>query len=163
MGTRVTGDEWPHGGPYRYLLTRRWGPDRVVCFIMLNPSTATAEQDDPTVTRCRGFARREGCGGMVIVNLFGLRSPSPRMLLYHPEPIGPSNDETVFAQAGQANIAVAAWGTAGSQPRLASRRDKVEAALSGISLWCLGTTKAGEPRHPLMARTETPLIPWEAR
>ena len=150
-------------GAYRYLLTRQWGAGPVMCWIMLNPSTATAAADDPTVTRCRCFARREGCGGMVIVNLFGLRSPSPRVLLYHADPEGPRNDETVLAQASQASIVVAAWGAAGSQPRLTSRRSAVLAALSGIPLWCLGVTKAGEPRHPLMVRTETPLIPWVAR
>lgn len=150
-------------GAYRYLLTRQWGTGPVMCWIMLNPSTATADADDPTVTRCQRFARRGGCGGLVIVNLFGLRSPSPRVLLYHPEPNGPGNDETVFAQASQANIVVAAWGAAGSWPRLASRRSAVLEMLSGIPLWCLGVTQGGEPRHPLMVRTETPLIPWEAR
>jgi hypothetical protein len=53
--------------------------------------------------------------------------------------------------------------TPGELPRLASRRSAVLKTLAGIPLWCLGATRAGEPRHPLMVRTETPLIPWEAR
>lgn len=160
----VTGAaQFSPGGEYRYLLTRHWGAGPVMCWIMLNPSTATADADDPTVTRCRCFARREGYAGLVIVNLFGLRSPSPRVLLYHPAPAGPGNDEMVLSQASRASVVVAAWGANGRLPRLASRRSEVLKTLAGIPLWCLGVTRAGEPRHPLMVRTETPLIPWEAR
>ena len=86
----VTGAaQFSPGGEYRYLLTRHWGAGPVMCWIMLNPSTATADADDPTVTRCRCFARREGYARLVIVNLFGLRSPSPRGAAVSPGPCRP--------------------------------------------------------------------------
>lgn len=99
----------------------------------------------------------------MIPGVTGTAQLSPCGAYRYPSPQGPGNDETVFAQASQASAVVAAWGAAGSQPRLASRRSAVLTALSGIPLWCSGVTKAAEPRHPLMVRTETPLTPWEAR
>ncbi|MCH7984950.1 MAG: DUF1643 domain-containing protein, partial [Chloroflexi bacterium] len=37
---------------YRYVLTREFGGDSTCLFIMLNPSSADADQDDPTIRRC---------------------------------------------------------------------------------------------------------------
>ena len=69
-------------GNYRYLLTREiseplFSRGPACCFVMLNPSTADAQQDDPTGRRCMGFARREGCVGLSVVNLYGLRATKP--------------------------------------------------------------------------------------
>ena len=47
---------------YRYLLTRVWGPGPKALFVMLNPSTATEVQNDPTVERCERRARALGYG-----------------------------------------------------------------------------------------------------
>ena len=64
-------------GRYRYRLDRRWGDGRTMGFIMLNPSTADAENDDPTIRRCIGFAKREGCDAIAVVNLYALREGRP--------------------------------------------------------------------------------------
>lgn len=65
-------------GDYRYRLTRVWDPTLpTITFVLLNPSTADAEHLDPTLRRCVGFAKRDGFGGMVILNLYAFRSPSP--------------------------------------------------------------------------------------
>ncbi len=57
-------------GRYRYRLGRAWGPaPRTMMFVMLNPSTADAYEDDPTIRRCVSFAKREGCTGIDVVNL----------------------------------------------------------------------------------------------
>ena len=52
-------------GRYRYSLTRRWasGGD-TVAFVLLNPSTADAERDDPTIRRCMGYAKHWGCAAL---------------------------------------------------------------------------------------------------
>jgi len=143
---------------YRYLLTRRWDDGPAMTWIMLNPSTADASEDDPTIRRCVGFARREGCGAIQVVNLFALRAADPRELLASPDPVGPGNDGFLLARPLAACI-VAAWGTHGS---LRGRSAEVRAMLVGVRLLCLGVTSIGEPRHPLYVRADAPLVPFPA-
>lgn len=138
-------------GTYRYELTRRWSRDEsaVATFIMLNPSIADAELDDPTIRRCIGFAQAWGMGGLHVCNLYALRSTDPKGLWTHPDPVGPDNDVHLARHALAARAAdwplVAAWG-ANAHP------DRVEAVLGlpGMTqLTALGVTKAGAPKHPL--------------
>src|SRR5437588_2477108 len=83
-------------GRYRYLLTRRLGRSRrVATFIMLNPSTADAINNDPTIRKCVGFARRWGCGLLQVVNLFALRATEPRVLRAAADPVGPENSRWI--------------------------------------------------------------------
>ena len=137
---------------YRYLLTRIWDPSvKPLVFLMLNPSTADALEDDATIRRLagpRGFARREGAGGIVVVNLFALCSTDPRALTQHPNPVGPLADVFIRRAVGQGSGVVAAWGAA---PVAEERGKTVVEALAGrgVSLSCLGTTSTGQPRHPL--------------
>lgn len=135
---------------YRYLLTRRWSDAAPLTMCMVNPSTADAFAVDPTVARCVRLARREGRGGLVIVNLFSLRAT---------DPIGPATDAFLRASLGQAGEAVAAWGVHGE---LHGRAAAVVAELveHGITLRCLGTTKHGQPRHPLYVKASTPLVAY---
>lgn len=95
---------------YRYALTRQWGDGPAGLFVMLNPSTATAHANDPTVRRCLGFAAREGWRALAVVNLFGLRSTDPAALAAHPDPIGEHNDQVLADHATRADVVVAAWG-----------------------------------------------------
>ena len=150
------------GGLYRYDLTRRWAPgiDWAV-FVMLNPSTADATIDDPTIRRCISFAQREGYGGLAVVNLYALRTTRPVHLLHHPDPVGPDNAYRVGRWLDAADIVIAAWGA----HRLAAHRsgwltDTVEGY--DKDLYCLGVTADGSPRHPLYLPTDTPLEPWPA-
>ena len=86
--------EFSEDGRYRYYLTRRWDKCRYpIIFALLNPSTATAETDDPTIRRCIGYARKWGYGGLIVVNLFALRSPNPETLYTLDDPVGPENKE----------------------------------------------------------------------
>ena len=140
---------------YRYVLTRRWDDGPVMTWIMLNPSTADADTDDPTIRRCIGFARREGCGAIRVVNLFALRATSPNALRASSDPVGPDND-SFLRERTHAEYVVAAWGAHGG---LHGRSHEVRAALRHLPLLCLGVTPGGEPRHPLYVRSSTPFIP----
>ncbi|MFJ8657505.1 DUF1643 domain-containing protein [Streptomyces rochei] len=134
---------------YRYLLTRIWDPAvPPVVYVMLNPSTADAMTDDATIRRCRSFAVREGAGGLVVVNLFALRSTDPRALTRHPEPVGPVNDAFIRRTVTGAHRVIAAWGAAGIQN---GRAEAVTGLLRarGVTVHCLGRTATGQPRHPL--------------
>lgn len=149
-------------GRYRYDLTRRWGTGPVALWVMLNPSTADADQDDPTIRRCRGFSTAWGCGGLVVVNLFAYRATKPAALNAVRDPCGPDNWATIdrWLWSPDVDIAVAAWGASWEkvdQPRL-----HVEhmAARVGRHLVCLGRTKAGHPRHPLYVRGDTAPQPF---
>jgi hypothetical protein len=127
---------------------------------MLNPSTADAHHDDPTVRRCVGFSRREGCTGLVIVNLYSWRSPNPRdvwdALEAGWDPWGPHHDRAVSAVIRAADgPVIAAWGANRAAP---IGVDRFPAPAAGW--WCLGTTKDGSPRHPLYVRGSAPLVRW---
>lgn len=146
-------------GAYRYALWRVW--DEVLprmAFIMLNPSTADAERNDPTIRRCIGFARAWGYGGVHVVNLFAYRTPSPAVLRKAEDPIGLENDDYLREAATGAAFVVAAWGNHGA----AGGRDAaVRGLLSslGVAPRCLGITRAGQPRHPLYARGDLAPFP----
>lgn len=145
---------------YRYLLTRIWDTRKApVVFLMLNPSTADALEDDPTIRRCTGFAKRESTGGLIVVNLFGLRSTDPRALLHHHDPVGQLNDAFVRQATDQASTVIAAWGAAGVT---GDRGREVTRALTarGVVLQCLGRTSTGQPRHPLYLPSGAVLEPY---
>ena len=151
-------------GRYRFSLTRQWDDDKPnLVFLMLNPSTADSEQDDPTIRRCIGFAEREDRGGIIVVNLYPLRTPSPRVLF---EQVGSIEERAwtknvmKIAAVGPGSI-VCAWGSNGSQKfmhecvLLGTR-----SLLREADLKCLGTDKNGNPRHPLYLKKDAKLIEW---
>jgi hypothetical protein len=146
-------------GLYRYQLWRRWAEGPTACWVMLNPSTADAEQDDPTIRRCIAFSKREGMGALTVVNLFAYRATDPADLLHleHDEAVGPGNDDRIRDGAVGADRVIVAWGALLSRMRL--RAAIVTTALLGVTdqMWCLGTTKDGHPRHPLYVRGDQPL------
>jgi len=144
---------------YRYVLTRTWGGGPPAVFVMLNPSTADAMADDPTIRRCKQFARRSARGGLVVVNLFALRATDPRELRKHRDPVGEDNDWCIREYCAPGALIVAAWGAHGS---LRGRDRAVAGLLRGVGadLRCLGTTAAGAPRHPLYVRGDAPLVSY---
>lgn len=133
---------------YRYALERRWGSGPFVLFVMLNPSTADEHVDDPTLRRCIGFGKAWGFGGLLVGNLFALRSTDPRELAKAHDPVGPDADVWLTTMAMRAGLVVAAWGAhAFAQDRA---RQVVDSRVLG-NFTVLGLTKAGHPRHPLYA------------
>ena len=142
-------------GLYRYRLERRWADGPKALFIMLNPSTADAEKDDPTIRRCISFAKREGCGGLIVVNLFAFRATEPDALLLADDPIGPDNPGALAAAVADCDgPLIAAWG---AWPGARAAGEAVVRKL-GPRARCLGLTKAGSPRHPLYVAGDAPLI-----
>lgn len=146
-------------GTYRYELHRWWNKPggRPLTFVMLNPSTADATIDDPTIRRCIGFARREGYDGLAVVNLYAYRATDPKALpALHAPAVGPENDRTlnVFLnrtiQTGDEIIA--AWGTNATTRRV----NEVLALAAGVNWKCLGLTKNGHPKHPLYIPSDQP-------
>lgn len=147
-------------GVYRYELTRRWGPGPLVCWVMLNPSTADAEVDDPTIRRCMGFTRRWGHDGIKVVNLYALRATDPKELARHPDPIGPANFIWVRAAVSESPLVVVAWGASAPVRGPGVSDVVVPAQRDNIPVRCLGRTKQGFPRHPLYVKADTPLEIW---
>lgn len=149
-------------GTYRYRLGRQWRMNgRRLAWVMLNPSTADDELDDPTIRRCMGFSRDLGYGGMVVVNLFALRATDPRGLSEHVEPIGPDNDRHIRSVAEECRAVVCAWGA----HRMVSDGRAAEVLHMmlevGATPHCLGRTKTGRPKHPLYVKAGTPLVEYE--
>ena len=99
-------------GRYRYTLNRIWGdPDRErAAFVLLNPSTADAEKDDPTIRRYIAYARAWGFAGLEILNLFAWRSTDPHNLRMVPDPIGPMNLANIHAVTRSTRTIVCGWG-----------------------------------------------------
>lgn len=140
-------------GKYRYTLWRQWDADRrYALFICLNPSTADARIDDPTVRRCKRFAADWGYGALCIANLFAYRATDPAEMISAARPIGPHNDKLIADLAECAGIVVCAWGAHGG---FMERDAQVKKLLEGTELYCLGKTKLGQPRHPLYIKAST--------
>lgn len=138
----------------------RLGWPKSCVFIMLNPSTADGEEDDPTIRRCVGFAKREGYERLVVVNLFAYRATDPKEILGmndEEDPIGPENRYHVESECGSdAGLIIGAWGGYGSYLRQAETvRGWIDPR---HKLYCLGFTKSGFPRHPLYVRGDTELV-----
>lgn len=139
---------------YRDELRRIWNdelPLLVVC--MLNPSIADAERNDPTILALIHFAKLWGYGGLLIVNLYSLRTPSPAEMMRHPEPIGSGNSKAInaaldYARANGGQV-LAAWGNDGGFDGRDEWFCSVATKIYALDLICLGVTKGWKPKHPM--------------
>jgi hypothetical protein len=146
-------------GLYRFTLSRTWDEDQMpLIFVMLNPSTADAMVDDPTIRRCISFAQREGKGGILVVNLFAYRATNPDYLLLAEDPFGPNLPFLTGVLQSEAPVVVG-WG-GNRLARDPGHALSVRAMELGKELLCLGTNKDGSPKHPLYLRADAPLTPW---
>ena len=147
---------------YRYVLTRVWDVAQGrVLFVMLNPSTATEVQNDPTVERCERRARALGFGAFAVVNIFAFRATDPKMMRAAADPVGPGNDAAIVALVTnwRPDRVICAWGAHGAY---LGRGEAVEAMLRrpGVGLWHLGLTLGGMPKHPLYIGYDRQPEPW---
>ena len=145
---------------YRYLLTRVWDAGgRRALFVMLNPSTATEFQNDPTVERCERRARALGYGAFRVTNIFAWRDTDPKAMKAASDPVGPGNDPAIAQSAVWADMILCAWGTHGAH---LGRGAAVAALLrrAGQPLYHLGLSQAGHPKHPLYIGYDRQPVRW---
>jgi len=182
MSPRGYEAEISEDGLYRYWLERRdlWGPELELfggaskkpegwcTFVLLNPSTANAHVDDPTIRRCRGFATGLGAESFAVANLFAFRAPEPAMLLYCSDPVGPENDSAIRRALGTGGPVIVGWGAIGHKWLRELARPRVQllvdlAVGTGKERLCLGTCANGQPRHPLFVPAGTVPVPWATK
>ncbi len=144
---------------YRYALAREWAVGPRLLYVMLNPSKATEQANDPTIERCQRRAVQLGYGGFTVVNLFAWRETSPARLKRAANPVGPENDAQIALASRECDAILAAWGVHGDH---LDRAAQVAALLSqsATPLTALGQTKQGHPRHPLYVPYATRPEPW---
>lgn len=153
-------------GKYRYKLTRRWGGDVfTTLFIMLNPSTADMDKDDPTIRRCINFTKYWGGNVIEIVNLFSYRTTNPENLKTIIDPVGPRNKKYIFDALKNSGIVICAWGgnKFGKRQAFIMRtwfKEYEELYGDRINPHALGITKEGYPRHPLYLKKRIEPVPF---
>ena len=151
--------------PYRYVLWRRWADGPTMAVIGCNPSTATAEADDPTIRRCIRFARDSEHGQLVMLNLFGYRATEVRDLGVVADPVGPDNHEQVVRGCLGAATVVCAWGDRRKLP--IGHREWAPLFLGQLRargvrrFHALALTRAGDPGHPLYLPASARPLPWD--
>lgn len=152
-------------GLYRYRLERHaLSGAGAVAWIMVNPSTADAKEDDPTIRKVIGFSERLGAGWAIVGNKFAYRATDVNALKTARDPVGPDNDAHLAKIIADAGTVIAAWGPLAKLPPTLRRRWYKIARMAdeaGRTLMCFGTAQDGHPRHPLMLAYDTPLIEWK--
>lgn len=165
------------GDCYRPVLTRKWAslfrpgdaqsgglPRNFVLWICLNPSTADASFNDPTLERLIDFSMGWDFDGLALMNICDFRATKPERLL-EPGVVPRSGGNLALIRntAKEAKKVVVGWGMNGLLPGLVPYAADVESALraDGHTLWCFGLTKHGAPKHPLYVKGGTPLVEFK--
>lgn len=143
---------------YRYNLTRKWNLEgnNLVSFVGLNPSTADANKDDPTLLRCINFSKSLGFDGLILVNLFAYRATSPTVMKEHINPVGDENDVYIIDAINRTNKTILCWGNNGTHK---SRDIELYNLIKPHreSCYCFGKTINNHPKHPLYLSKDTAL------
>lgn len=169
-------------GCFRFWLSRDWSapsqqPAKTCLFIMLNPSTATHEIDDPTIRKCVGFAKRWGYTAIEVMNLFPYRATDPKLLLTNvaehtnwPNSVTAElwrrslalNDELIRVMVANVDTVICAWGANARHPLVQARvRNVVDILIeSGYGGWAINVLKGNVPAHPLMQKYADQPVPF---
>jgi hypothetical protein len=140
---------------YRYRLSRIWDETLPkLLFVMLNPSTADAAIDDPTIRRVIAFAKSWNYGGVYVGNLYAYRSTDPKGLKDVVDPVGADNKAHIEHMLTLVDKVVYAWGNNEKEPLWL--RDLVETP------YCIALSKTGIPKHPLYLKGDLQLMPYIA-
>lgn len=151
---------------HRYLLMRWWDPPtsshEPLVAVGLNPSTADALTDDPTVRVLTGLARELGFAGLLLANLYSYRATDPKQLPRDAQARnGPEADHWLRWCLKRHRTVLCCWGAGAlDDGRDQAVYDMIVAA--GCVPMSLGTTKRGDPRHPLRNGARRP-TPWPDR
>jgi hypothetical protein len=150
-------------GKYRYLLRRVWAREKPrALFVMLNPSTADASTDDPTIRSCVRLIAALGYGSIDVVNVFAYRATKPDELLLVDDPIGPRNMSIIESAISWCDPVILAWGA--WEPAREQGQHVYRSVVSQRPLaYCFGETKNGAPRHPLYIKSRTPIRAYRPR
>jgi hypothetical protein len=152
----ASGASFDRSGRYRYSLYRQFDSgEGILTMIMLNPSTADAQYNDPTITRCIRFAHGNGFKQLTVVNLFAFRATAPIDLKKARNPVGSENNTFIEQAATASALTLVAWGNHG---QFRSRDVEVLKLLQSCALHCLGTNKGGSPKHPLYVPANQKLL-----
>lgn len=159
--------DWARGAEFspcrtwRYRLWSRWDRETTLVWLMCNPSVADEHKLDPTLRKVDGFTKRLGFGGWIVVNLFAFVSTDPKGLRRSDiDTVGPDNDAAIREACQRHSPIVCAWGRVGGVHR--QRVEHVLGMIDHHDLVCLGRSKEGHPRHPLMLAYSTPMEPFES-
>ena len=152
-------------GAYRYRLDRDWTQPacagRTLLFVMLNPSVADAQKDDPTIRRCIGFAKAHEFTALTVVNLFSYRATSPRDLRDAGWPGASDVDDLAITAAARAADGIClAWGEFASRTPRAGKVIRLLREATPLRLQCLDTTADGHSCHPLRLPASLRLRPF---
>lgn len=152
-------DSWEYSDDllYRWWYERRWSDGPCLCFVGLNPATGDTDgKPRPALAKVVGWAKREGCGAVVVVNLFAYRATKPSVLFQADvDIVGSGNDDVIRQRSAAALVTLAAWGAhTGAQSRAA------EVLPLLTSPQCAGVTKSGAPSHPLYVPAAQRLRPY---
>lgn len=160
---RGSGAVFSSCGAYRYRLWRIWNPAlKPLNLLMLNPSTADEAENDPTVERCERRADMLGFGGLIVTNLYALRSTDPKVLYTHDDPIGTDNDAAIIRAALDSGAVICGWGAHGPKV-IRGRPGTVLHYLNaaGVRPMALKVNGDGSPQHPLYLAYELQPQPYE--
>ncbi|MBL4906200.1 MAG: DUF1643 domain-containing protein [Sneathiella sp.] len=133
---------------FRYRLWRKWNNGPTVSFLMLNPSTADENRNDPTIERCHRRAVAMGFGALDVINIFSFRATDPKDLKKATDPVGPETNTILLESARSADMTICAWGSHGDH----KNRDREVRHLlksNDIDVHFLTLTSKGQPGHPL--------------
>ena len=148
---------------YRYYLSRKLAPEHQrisrCAFIMLNPSTADATKDDPTIRRCMAYAEREGAGELIVGNLYAYRTPSPKALRDAQYPVGEQNDLWLYTILRGCEVVIVGWGTKAERYRVLQFEEILDEL--NMDVFCLHQNTDGSPGHPLFLKADAELLVYE--
>ncbi len=145
------------GRKHRYLIEKIWGEAEntpMLMCVMSNPSTATVDENDPTVEICERFAKVPGnaFGGIYITNVFPFMQAEENPLLGEDDPISTENCRIIREYARTRGITIiCAWGNNCCDDRFQNQLNNVKAILreGDRTLNCFDITDRGNPQQPL--------------
>lgn len=161
---------------YRYFLKREWSEGAGnILFIMLNPSTADKNYNDPTVDKCMKWSIKWRYSSFTICNLFAYRETDRNKMLklgreefnIVGEPvkkqfhfyrlINNKNDFWINQLAQTSEKIICAWGNEGS---FLDRDVQVLKMLKDCNLYAMKINKNASPGHPLYLKNDTEPVPY---